>query len=368
VDYVRRQAAREAAAGDWKLTDRVVVPVAAKNARQSLVEAIDEWDREAADYAVTQLLLEWTPAEVLQLLAPYSARDYRSIGHKVIAASNAYRMMVANDGFAASQLVRSLVIAITNSEGDPNPGANDFAADRTWNRTLELSAGTRYPPSKTVDDWKAGSAILSSLRTVNDLEAVGMIATAADGGLSEQVIWEALIASVGEQMLREGSFIAIHSNTMVDALRHLYSVSRDEISRRRIMLQAASLVANIRAHSSRARRKTRIEDYEAADPVVNLQEVFVSMGDSRIEAVSGALSFLDDGGDAEALIGTIRYYTLDRASNSHDFKYSEAVIKNYRYMRGPWKNRYLATAMLSVNGPHNRHNRIVNEGRELLSA
>ena len=369
ADYVLSQSRREASAGGWKMRAPGSVPAAGENPRDALVRALDEWDRESAEIHVEQLLAQRPPGEVLQLLMPYSTRDYRSIGHKVIAAANAHRMTAANYGYGATSLIRSLIIVITNSEGDLNPAENNLAADRAWARTSARTKGLSQIaklPSSHAPDWGAGEEILAAMRTASDLDAVDLVAGAVRDGVPDRVIWEALIASVGEQMLREGSFVAIHSNTMADALRYIHQATDDKTARLTIMLQAAALIASIRPSSGRAGRPLMLDSYEFSDPGPGLKQVFAEMKDSRLNAVSLALSYLEDGGDPEAFLGSIRHYTLDRVSDSHDFKYAEAVIENYNYMQGPWKNRYLATAILSINGPHSRKNRVVRESRGLL--
>ena len=67
------------------------------------------WDVEAADTALIQLLQVATKKQIYHYLFHYCARDFRSIGHKVIALSNCY---VASQ---VTQLVARLVTLLDMS-------------------------------------------------------------------------------------------------------------------------------------------------------------------------------------------------------------------------------------------------------------
>ncbi len=75
-------------------------------------------------------------------------RDFRSIGHKVIYLSNGFRTLQTIGWDYAEPVLRSLVYAMLNHEGEPNPAQSDLDADRAGRLNWELR-------SKISDDWRA---------------------------------------------------------------------------------------------------------------------------------------------------------------------------------------------------------------------
>src|SRR2546423_15114880 len=78
--------------GDWALPplDDARLPPAAA-ARQRFVQAMDAWDEEAADVAVTALARPPPPAQLRPLMFPYGARGLRDLRHKATYPANAFR-------------------------------------------------------------------------------------------------------------------------------------------------------------------------------------------------------------------------------------------------------------------------------------
>ena len=66
------------------------VPPAARR-RQAFIDAMENWDAEAADVAIAGLVRSAGADEVFELFWRYAPRDFRAIGHKIIFAANARR-------------------------------------------------------------------------------------------------------------------------------------------------------------------------------------------------------------------------------------------------------------------------------------
>ena len=126
-------------------------PVNSERARATLVKALDDWDREAADAAVVSFANVASADEVFDLMFRYSARDFRAIGHKAIAACNAHRMLQLMGWANIQSLLRSLVAALQNYDDQANPAVSPGKADRAWLRN-------RDRVENLADDWEAGTA------------------------------------------------------------------------------------------------------------------------------------------------------------------------------------------------------------------
>ncbi len=366
LDYFKRTQRDELRRSGWQMTELNINKVSARQARKNLEDALHNWDREGAEVAVVQLSRASSAGDVMQVLMPYSARDYRSLGHKPITAANALRMLKVNRGYGAESMLRSTVAAIINDEGDEKPHENDYFADRAWrlNRellhTINLNAGNSKP------DWSAGYELIQSLRSGNHREASLAVASMLNDAVMPPVLWEALLGGAGETMLNKSSFFALHANTMVNALYYMYLETTDAKARTLLLLQSAAMVALFRRDSGPSRRDLKLEDLEGL-PCDSVEEAFTEMPNSRYQSIQKAFTVLNEGGEAARFIRLARQYTLDYAGNSHDFKYAEAVIENYQWMQSPWRRQYLSTSMFFLNGPHQEKDDIVSEAREIFT-
>jgi len=121
------------------------VPTAHK-AKQRFIEAMDDWNEEAADGAVASLVRSAGATEVIESFWRYGARDFRAIGHKAIFVANAWRTLQTIGWRHAEPIMRSLAYALQAHEGD-NPA----------------SATTRpTSPSATTGNAPAASALTGS--------------------------------------------------------------------------------------------------------------------------------------------------------------------------------------------------------------
>src|SRR4051794_15683013 len=93
-NFKQSQATNKARNAGWMMPalDDAKLPAGAE-ARQRFVEAMDDWNEEAADRAAASLARNAGIGDVFELLWRYGARDFRDIGHKAIYVANAYRTL-----------------------------------------------------------------------------------------------------------------------------------------------------------------------------------------------------------------------------------------------------------------------------------
>src|SRR5688572_27372361 len=89
-----QQRKRDKHEGGWvlPLPEEARLPPA-KEARRRYLQAMADWDEEAADRAITALVRSAGPEAIRDLLFRHGARDFRDIGHKAIYAANAWRTL-----------------------------------------------------------------------------------------------------------------------------------------------------------------------------------------------------------------------------------------------------------------------------------
>ncbi len=365
VDYFKRSQAAEKRQTGWRMQPVQAGRINARQAEKLLLAALQNWDREAADVAVTQLLAAGDATQTMQLLLPHFLRDYRELGHKPITGANALRMLRYTNGYAAEELLRSAVAAMQNPGRHANPAVGDYLADRAWRQNVEImdQIPQRWQQGKT--DREAGRTMLQTMRNASDLEAAREAVRLLQEGVAPQVIWEALLGAAAEVMLRTGSFAALHANTMANSAYYLYRQASEDKARRLLLLQTASLLALFRDNSGRVRREITLDTLEPLD-CGQVEECFAMLRESRYRAVRMALGYLQSGGSEAALIDAVRHYTVYYTGNSHDYKYTEAILEDYRFMSAPWRHQYLSSVMLWANGPHQQRNPVIETAQTML--
>jgi hypothetical protein len=78
------------------------------------------------------------------------------------------------------------------------------------------------------------------------------------------------------------------------------------------------------------------------------------------------LSYLDGGGDAQGLIDAARVLVFLKGNNSHDYKFSSAVLEDFYHVSPTWRNRYLASSVYQLRGSESGDNPLVKRIRAAL--
>ena len=101
-----------------------------------------------------------------------------------------------------------------------------------------------------------------------------------------------------------------------------------------------------------------------------IDEIFaeVSAG-RRLHAARKSLSYLQTGGDAEALIAKARHHLVYNADEPHDYKFSEAVFDSYAQLpNSKLRYRFLCAGMAHYTAPAKRPGPVVEQMLERLKA
>lgn len=192
IDNFKSAQARDVREGNWTLqgVDEANVPDPSQAAKR-LEQALDNWDEEAADTAIAGMTRHFGSHRVFELLTPYAARDYRSIGHKVIYLSNAFRTLETIGWEYSEPVLRSLVYAMLNHVGQPNPAESDLPADRpgrfNWQQVDRI--GNNWQAGR-LDDNATGE-LVRLLHTCSPREASDAVVEMLNQGVAVQSIWDA---------------------------------------------------------------------------------------------------------------------------------------------------------------------------------
>ncbi len=129
IDNFKNSQAQTKKESGWRMkpVDTMNLP-SARTARAEFIAAMDDWDEEKADTAVSALARTAPMNEMFDIFAKYGCRDFRDIGHKAIYVANAFRTLQCIGWQHAEPVLRSLAYALLQHEGD-NPAKRDAAAD-----------------------------------------------------------------------------------------------------------------------------------------------------------------------------------------------------------------------------------------------
>jgi hypothetical protein len=373
LDYFKSSQARDVREGNWTMSPVSASSVpAASAARQAFVAAMEAWDEDAVDPAIAGLARTAGTNEVFELFYRFGCRDFRSIGHKAIFVAQARRTLECMGWQHAEPVLRSLAYALLNHQGEPNPSTNDLSADRPWRQNQKRVAEIR-------DNWLDGAAddgatreLLETLRTADPDEACDLIVEQLNRGVATQSIWDAIFDGAAELLVRQPGIVALHALTSSNALYYAFQASGDASTRQMLLLQNAAFLPMFR-EAMRGRGKVgsqRLDQIEAIPtPSTDdaIEEIFAEVSRNRMMAARRTLGYLEQG-DAASLINAARRLVFLKGDDSHDYKFSSAVLEDYYHVSPKWRNHFLAAAVFRLNGSGQGDNPLVKRTREALQS
>ena len=354
-------------ANGWRMgaVDELKVPPPSK-AREAFIRAMDAWDEAGADAAAASLARNAGRNEVFELFARYGARDFRDIGHKAIFVANSFRTLECIGWQHAEPVLRSLAYALLKFDGE-NPAKADTLPDRPWRQNIELVKKVRLDWQDGKPSSEATSHLLSVFRTASDEEASAAVVDTLNQGISPASIWDALMSSSAELLMRRTGIITLHSVTSSNALRYSYKTSADPQTRLMLLLQNAAFVPLFRAAAGKL-GDARVDQIAVGPAEDGINGIFDAASRDRTAAAQKALAYLDGGGDAEALMHTARKLVFLKGNDAHDYKFSSAVLEDFNHLSPAWRNRYLAAGFFYLPGSQTKDNPLVGRIRSAFGA
>ncbi len=371
ADHFKSSQATELRQSGWRMSKlKQGSPLSQEKAQKFLLSALDEWDREAADAAVVSYADVASSNEVFDLMFRYAARDFRDIGHKAIAVCNAHRMLQTMGWTNNESMLRSLVAALQNHDGQPNPALSPGIADRAWHHNLDRV-------DELPDHWEIGKAdpaamrdLLEVLRHGSDIDASDRVVELLHRGVAPKSLWEAILVMAGELMLRNSGIFSVHANTTVHAMHYAFRNTANLQTRALVLLQCASFMPGFRDLLPNRQRNIDVDRLQAlplddanADP---LDEIFANVSNDRMLATRKTLGYLQSAGDVGELMARARHFVVYNNTGAHDYKFTEALFENAVFIRPPLQAVYLASGTLYYNGSKDRQNSVIEQVLPLL--
>jgi hypothetical protein len=373
VDNFKSSQARNKEEGDWRMppVDDSKLP-SSTQAKQRFIEAMDNWDEEAADRAIVALVRTAGAGEIIELFWRYGCRDFRDIGHKAIFVANSWRTLQAIGWRHAEPVLRSLTYALLEHEGG-NPAKRDDDRDRHGRENLQRLQRMGHLSQTMIDSPDAGLRLRNEMRAASPADACEMVATMTRAGIKPDCIWDGLFLTAGELLMRQPGIVGLHCMTSINALHFAYQNTANDETRRLLMLQGAAFLPLFRQAMT---GRGKLSDASiVSDEVVEskgdanqaIEEILHDVSKDRMLAARKTRAFADRNPDhIPDLLKAARRLIFSKGNDSHDYKFSSAALEDYYHLRPCWRKHYLAASMFNLKGANDPDNGLVQRTRAAL--
>ncbi len=372
IDQFKSSQAADEREGNWTMrpVDEAAVPPSHR-ARQAFIEAMDNWDEAAADVAVVGLARSAGANELFDIFCRYGARDFRDIGHKAIYVANSFRTLEVIGWHHAEPVLRSLAYALLDRSGArENPAKADLPADRPFRQNLELIKQVR-------EHWLAGEAnaeasgdLLQAIRSGNASDTSETTLKLLNKGVAPQSIFDAVFTGAGEMLMQAPGIISLHAMTFTNAVHYAWHRTQSDETRRLLLLQNAAFMPLYRG--GREDSGVHIDALEPLMPEGKgeeaIAEIFADVSKDRMVAARKVLGYLQQEKSARPFADAARRLIFLKGHNSHDYKFSSAVLEDYEQLSSPWRERLLASSVFYLKGSGDKDNDLVKRTRAALGA
>ncbi len=347
LENFKRSQAQDIKEGDWTLrkVDEARLPSASR-AKAEFVRAMDAWDADAADAAVAGLCRSCGAAEVMEPLYRTGIRDQRNIGHKAIFTMQCWRTLQTIGWQHAEPVLRSLVFGQLDLEKDSRP-----VAVGPYEANLENAAKIRDGWQTGTPDPSATRALLDVIRQATPEAASAEAARLLNQGVSPDSLWDAVILSGNETLMRAPGILAIHAVTSANALHFIYGATGDETNRKLALLQAVGWQPMYRARIKPGEGlvidalEPKSPEGQGADAVGEIFATIDKPKETRDAAAAKTVGYLQNGGSPDLLFAMARRLIFHKGRDSHDYKYGAAA----------WEECVLASDPKLARAPGRRH-------------
>jgi hypothetical protein len=371
LDYFKRSQAADVNEGDWSMppVDENAVPPSHR-AREAFITAMDDWDEAAADAAVVGLARTAGANEIFEIFCRYGVRDFRDIGHKAIYVANSFRTLEAIGWHHAEPVLRSLAYGLLDRSGaKESPAKLDLPADRPFRRNLKEVQTIKPGWLDGKPNPAEADELLKVVRTGGPNETSDLAIELLNRGVSAQSIFDSLQSAAGELLMRAPGILSLHASTYSNAVRYAFNHAHAEETRRLLLVQTAAFLPLFRG--KRGDEGPRIDELEPLTPTATgeaaVQEVFEQIGSDRLAAARKAFSYLRNGGDPEPFADAARRMIFLKGRDSHDYKFSSAVLEDYAQMQPAVRDRFLAASVFYFRGSGDRDNEVVARTRAAIA-
>jgi len=185
-------------------------------------------------------------------------------------------------------------------------------------------------------------------------------------------IWDALFLTGGELLMKQPAIVSLHTLTTMNALAFGYQTTSNDETRRYLMLQAASFLPMFRARMNNLPANPRIDTFEPGELMgegqAAIDNLFATATRDKLGAARKMLALLQNHADQmPAAMNTARRLIFAKGTDSHDYKFSSAVLEDFYNVTPAWRNRFLAASVFWLKGSGGNDSPVLQRTRAALA-
>jgi hypothetical protein len=156
-------------------------------------------------------------------------------------------------------------------------------------------------------------------------------------------------------------------------MRYAFGVCGDDETRRMLLLQNAAFLPLFRgAMTGRGNvGEQKIEALEPgelpSDSTAALDAIFADVSGNRMQAAKRTLAYARANPDPQDFITRARTLIFLKGRDSHDYKFSSAVLEDYLNVSPEWRDKFLATSVFNLKGSGEGDNSLVKRTQAALA-
>jgi hypothetical protein len=186
-----------------------------------------------------------------------------------------------------------------------------------------------------------------------------------------QSVYDALFVASSELVLRQNGIVPLHAVTSTNAIHYLFRTVKDERLQWWLLLQNCAFVSLLRdaAKDRDKMRDIKIDTLASNTDVpmpVELGAVFQNLGRDRDLASRQVYTYLQQSKSPDDLFASARNHVFSKGNDSHDYKFSSAILEDYTNVSPAWRNLYLSGCAQMLHGDSAPDTKLFQRVRELL--
>ena len=173
--------------------------------------------------------------------------------------------------------------------------------------------------------------------------------------------------------MQQPGIVSLHALTSANALHYAFRTIADDSTRQLLMLQNLAFLCHfrdrlgVRTNSSDPLSR-RADDAATGDKVSDPIELLSHLRSQPLDSAVRTYDYLRRGGDPVKLINAARRLVFLKGTDSHDYKFSSAVLEDYFHISPGFRRQYLAAATFKLRGVDEPDNALIQRIRAALTA
>jgi hypothetical protein len=266
-------------------------------------------------------------------------------------------------------VLRSLAYGLLDHEGT-SPASRDDWRDRPGRDNLARIGKMKPLSFAGKRDEGATREVLSSLRTASASEASKLVEDQLGKGIHPSSIWDGLFLHAGELLMRQPGIVGLHTLTTMNAMHFAFQTSAHDKTRLFVLLQASAFLPLFRQfmHDRGKVATSKLDGLEGVEVKGGIDEVLADVSSDRMLAARKTLSLLEKTPrQIEPLMKQARRLIFSKGTDSHDYKFSSAVLEDVYHLPAALRPAFMAASMFNLRGSKDRDNGLIKNVRAALA-